>query len=60
MWSLLQKPVIEGEELPIDKSRVVLGGFSAGGNLAFSAAQIPARKDEIYGIVSVFVHRLFP
>ncbi|KAK2058424.1 alpha/beta hydrolase fold protein [Colletotrichum caudatum] len=30
------------ESLPIDKSRVALGGFSAGGNLALCLSQIPS------------------
>jgi acetyl esterase/lipase len=48
----IAQAIIEDEALPVDKSRVVFGGFSAGGNLALSAAQTPALKDKIHGIVS--------
>ena len=44
--------ILEDESLPIDKLRVVLGGFSAGGNLALAAAQSLALKDKIKGVVS--------
>jgi acetyl esterase/lipase len=44
--------VIEDESLPVDDSRVVLGGFSAGGNLSLSASQMPGLKDRIKGIVA--------
>ena len=48
----IAKAAIEDESLPVDKSRVVLGGFSAGGNLCLSAAQMPSLKDKIRGIVA--------
>jgi acetyl esterase/lipase len=47
----ITQAVIEDEDLPIDKARVVLGGFSAGGNLALSAAQFPELKDKICGVI---------
>jgi acetyl esterase/lipase len=47
----IAQAVIEDVSLPIDKSRVVLGGFSAGGNLSLSAAQMLALKDKIKGVV---------
>jgi acetyl esterase/lipase len=47
----IARAIIEDEDLPVDKSRVVLGGFSAGGNLALSAAQFPELKDKICGTV---------
>jgi acetyl esterase/lipase len=47
----IAQAIIEDEDLPIDETRVVLGGFSAGGNLALSAAQISGLKDKICGIV---------
>ena len=50
----ITKAILEDETLPIDKSRVVLGGFSAGGNLNISAAQMPELKGKIKGIVSCF------
>ncbi|KAH8590655.1 Alpha/Beta hydrolase protein [Bisporella sp. PMI_857] len=43
--------VIHDRTLPIDKSRVVMGGFSAGGTLALSACQSP----ELKGIVKAAV-----
>ncbi|KAI1109678.1 Alpha/Beta hydrolase protein [Nemania sp. NC0429] len=33
--------------LPIDKNRVVIGGFSAGGNLALCASQLPSLKGRV-------------
>jgi acetyl esterase/lipase len=47
----IAQAIIEDEDLPIDKSRVVLGGFSAGGNLALSAAQFPELEGKISGVV---------
>lgn len=47
----ISQAIIEDGDLPIDKSRIVLGGFNAGGNLALSAAQFPELKDKICGIV---------
>jgi acetyl esterase/lipase len=47
----IAQAIIEDEDLPIDKTRVVLGGFSAGGNLALSAAQIPELKNKVCGVV---------
>ncbi|RAL11785.1 alpha/beta hydrolase fold protein [Aspergillus homomorphus CBS 101889] len=32
------------DDLPIDRARLAIGGFSAGGNLALSVAQLPALK----------------
>ena len=48
----IAQAVIEDGTLPIDKSRVVLNGFSAGGNLCLSAAQKPELKNKIKGVVS--------
>jgi acetyl esterase/lipase len=47
----ISQAIIEDGDLPIDKSRIVLGGFNAGGNLALSAAQFPELKDKICGII---------
>ncbi|RDL41234.1 Uncharacterized protein BP5553_01213 [Venustampulla echinocandica] len=47
----ISNAIIEDEALPIDKSRVVLGGFSAGGNLCLSAAQVPELKSKINGVI---------
>lgn len=43
--------VIDDETLPIDKNRIVMGGFSAGGNLSLSALQLPILKGKIKGVV---------
>jgi acetyl esterase/lipase len=47
----IAQAILEDEDLPIDKSRVVIGGFSAGGNLALSVTQIPELKDKICGVL---------
>ena len=39
--------VLSDRTLPIDHSRVAIGGFSAGGNLALSACQLPALQGKI-------------
>ncbi|KAL3428159.1 Arylesterase 1 [Phlyctema vagabunda] len=44
--------ILEDTSLPIDKERVVLGGFSCGGNLALSASQNPKLARKLTGIVS--------
>ena len=44
--------VIGDESLPIDRSRVVMGGFSVGGNLSLSASQTPDLKNKIKGLVA--------
>jgi acetyl esterase/lipase len=48
------RAVLEDELLPIDKSRVAIGGFSAGGNLALSAAQLPGLKGIIKATVAYY------
>ncbi|KAH8688738.1 Alpha/Beta hydrolase protein [Talaromyces proteolyticus] len=45
------KEVLEDASLPVDKSRVAIGGFSAGGNLALSATQLPWLKGIIKAAV---------
>ena len=47
----ITRAIVEDDDLPIDKTRVVLSGFSAGGNLALSAAQFPELKSKICAIV---------
>ncbi|CRG83537.1 hypothetical protein PISL3812_00889 [Talaromyces islandicus] len=48
------RAVLEDEFLPIDKSRVAIGGFSAGGNLALSAAQLPGLKGIVKAVVAYY------
>lgn len=46
--------VIDDPELPIDKSRVVLCGSSAGGNLVLGAAQDSRLRPKILGTVAIY------
>jgi acetyl esterase/lipase len=39
--------ILNDDSLPIDHSRVAIGGFSAGGNLALSASQSPSLQGKI-------------
>lgn len=43
--------ILDDPILPIDLSRVAIGGFSAGGNLALSACQLPALQGKIKAAV---------
>jgi acetyl esterase/lipase len=43
--------VISDDSLPIDPSRIAIGGFSAGGCLAFAAAQADGLKDKLKAVV---------
>ncbi|MGI4813139.1 MAG: alpha/beta hydrolase fold domain-containing protein [Janthinobacterium lividum] len=43
--------IIEGDSLPIDPTRVAIGGFSTGASLALAAVQTPAMKGLIHGVV---------
>lgn len=43
----LANAVLDDTSLPIDKTRVGIGGFSAGGNLALGASQLPGLKGTI-------------
>jgi acetyl esterase/lipase len=46
--------VLEDPDLPIDKSKVVIGGFSAGGNLAFAASQKKSLHGSIKAVVGFY------
>jgi len=46
--------VIRDESLKIDSTKVVLGGFSAGGNLAFAASQVEILKGRVHGLVGFY------
>jgi len=48
----IAQAVIDDPALNIDKSRVVLGGFSAGGNLSISAAQVLGLREKLNGVVA--------
>ncbi|KAJ5498466.1 Alpha/beta hydrolase fold-3 [Penicillium expansum] len=45
------KCVLADDSLPIDHSRIAIGGFSAGGNLALSVSQFPGLKGLIKAAV---------
>ena len=46
--------VIRDESLNVDKTKVALGGFSAGGNLAFAASQMESHKGHVSSLVGLF------
>jgi len=46
--------VLEDDTLPIDRTKVAIGGFSAGGNLAFGVCQDKTLQGKIGGIVSFY------
>jgi len=48
------RAVIDDKTLNIDKSRVVLAGFSAGGKLALTSCQLPELQGKITAAVSYF------
>jgi acetyl esterase/lipase len=45
---------IDDPALPIDRSHVAIGGFSAGGNLALAGSQLPERKGKIRAAVTFY------
>ena len=50
----LANAIIRDPSLNIDAARVVIGGFSAGGNLALAAAQLPQLARSFRGVVAVY------
>ncbi|CAD0091853.1 unnamed protein product [Aureobasidium mustum] len=48
------RAVVDDATLGIDKTRVVMGGFSAGGKLALTACQLPELQGRIKAAVSYF------
>jgi len=48
------RAVIDDETLPIDKSRIVIGGYSAGGNLGLAASTLPELKGLIKAAVTFY------
>ena len=50
----LAEAVLSDASLPIDKARVAIGGFSAGGNLALCASQLPNLKGTIKAALSFY------
>lgn len=47
----LVQAVLSDDSLPIDSTRVVIGGLSAGGNLVLAAVQAPEIRGKIHGAV---------
>ncbi len=47
----ISQAVIDDDSLPIDRSRVAMGGFSAGGALVLSAVQLPALKGKVKAVI---------
>ncbi|KAI0431600.1 Alpha/Beta hydrolase protein [Xylaria sp. FL1042] len=50
----LIEAVLDDESLPFDKTKVVIGGFSAGGNLALGACQLPFVKGKIKALLTFY------
>ena len=50
----LVNAVLDDDSLPIDKSKVAIGGFSAGGNLACAVSQNKSLQGRIGGLVSFY------
>lgn len=48
------RDILDDESLPVDKSRVAIVGYSAGGNLALGAAQMPDIKGRIKGVAAYY------
>lgn len=46
--------VLKDESLNIDVTKVAMGGFSAGGNLAFAACQLPILKGRVNALVGFY------
>ncbi|KAF2681601.1 alpha/beta-hydrolase [Lentithecium fluviatile CBS 122367] len=46
--------VLDDDSLPVDKSRVAVAGYSAGGNLALTATQLPGVKGRIKGVAAYY------
>ena len=46
--------MLRDESLNIDKQQVAIGGFSAGGNLAFAASQLDILRGRLNGIVGFY------
>ena len=50
----IAQAVMNDDSLNIDKGNVVLGGFSAGGNLAIAAAQSESLRGQLSGLVGFY------
>ena len=50
----LIEAVLDDPELPVDKSKVAIAGYSAGGNLALTAPQLNGLYKRIKGVVAIY------
>jgi acetyl esterase/lipase len=48
------KAVLADESLPFDKSKIAIGGFSAGGNLSLAVAQDETLRNRIGGVTAYY------
>lgn len=48
------KAILDDNALPIDKTKVAMGGFSAGANLSLAAVQDEELRSRIGGIVAIY------
>ncbi|KAL7621969.1 hypothetical protein AAE478_007470 [Parahypoxylon ruwenzoriense] len=48
----------EDESLPIDKNRIAVGGFSAGGNLALGVCQLPSIREKVKPSAAVPIYAI--
>jgi acetyl esterase/lipase len=46
--------VIADPDLPVDQSKIVLGGFSAGGNIALATAQLDGIREKVKAIIQMY------
>ncbi|CAD6578800.1 MAG: hypothetical protein CYPHOPRED_000676 [Cyphobasidiales sp. Tagirdzhanova-0007] len=46
--------VLEDAELPVDKSKVAVGGYSAGANIALASVQLNSLHERITGVVAYY------
>ena len=50
----IAQAVLDDPDLPCDKSRAVMGGFSAGGNLSFAASQFDGLRGRLKAVVAYY------
>lgn len=50
----LIEAVLDDPDLPVDKSKVAVGGYSAGGNLCLSAPQRNGLNKRVKGVVAIY------
>ena len=48
------KAVLADDDLPVDRSKVALGGFSAGGNLSLAIAQMDGLQGRIGTVIAIY------